>query len=46
LAPAYALSARERLAKWFAPEFVEHLMDGIRKAALELSDESAKSRPD
>ena len=43
LAPAYALSARERLAKWFAPELVGHLMDGLRKAGLELSDESAKS---
>jgi len=40
LAPAYALSARERLAKWFAPELVEHLTDGLRKAGLELSDES------
>jgi TolB-like protein/Tfp pilus assembly protein PilF len=46
LAPAYALSARERLAKWFAPELVEHLMDGLQKAGLELSDESAKSSPD
>jgi TolB-like protein/Tfp pilus assembly protein PilF len=45
LAPAYAISARERHAKWFAPELVEHLMDGLRKAGLEISDESAKSRP-
>jgi hypothetical protein len=45
LLPAYALSARERFAKWFAPELVEQLMDGLRKAGLELSDESAKSSP-
>jgi len=44
LAPAYALSARERLAKWFAPELVEHILDGLRKAGLQVSDEAAKPR--
>ena len=35
LKPDYAETGRERLEKWFDPEFVEHLMDGLRKAGLE-----------
>jgi len=43
LAPAYALSARERTAKWFAPELVEHLIDGLRKAGLEIASEQSSA---
>ena len=35
LKPDFAARAPEELAKWWEPEFVEHLMDGLRKAGLE-----------
>jgi TolB-like protein len=44
LAPAYARSARERLAKWFGPELVDHILDGLRKAGLQVSDGPAKPK--
>jgi TolB-like protein/tetratricopeptide (TPR) repeat protein len=36
--PGFALVAREELAKWWDPELVEHLIDGLRKAGLEIHD--------
>jgi TolB-like protein len=33
--PEFARSGRQLLGKWFDPELVEHLMDGLRKAGLE-----------
>ena len=36
--PEFALVAREELAKWWDPELVEHLIDGLRKAGLEIHD--------
>jgi TolB-like protein len=33
--PGFATDAREELAKWWEPEFVEHLLDGLSKAGLE-----------
>jgi TolB-like protein len=32
--PGFAEKAREELAKWWDPELVEHLIDGLRKAGL------------
>ena len=39
LKPDYATAGRERLEKWFDREFVAHLIDGLRKAGLKISDE-------
>jgi tetratricopeptide (TPR) repeat protein len=36
--PDFAAVAREELAKWWEPELVEHLIDGLRKAGLEIAD--------
>ena len=35
--PIFGIDAREELAKWWQPEFVEQLLDGLRKAGLEQS---------
>ena len=40
LRPAIANSAREHLGKWFGPDLVEHVIDGLRKAGLEIASET------
>jgi TolB-like protein len=35
LRPDFADTARTELGKWFAPELVDHLIEGLRKAGLE-----------
>jgi len=37
LKPEFVASAREHLGKWFQLEFVEHIIDGVRKAGLEIA---------
>jgi TolB-like protein/tetratricopeptide (TPR) repeat protein len=37
LRPDFAAAARGELAKWWDPELVEHLIDGLRKAGLEIA---------
>jgi hypothetical protein len=37
LRPDFALVAREEFAKWWDPELVEHLIDGLRKAGLAIA---------
>jgi tetratricopeptide (TPR) repeat protein len=39
LRPDFATAAREELGKWWEPELVEGLMDGLRKAGLEIPTE-------
>jgi adenylate cyclase len=39
LRPEFALSARQELGKTWEPELVEHLIDGLRKAGLEIADD-------
>jgi TolB-like protein len=34
--PDFAAVARVELAKWWDPELIEHLIDGLRKAGLEI----------
>jgi TolB-like protein/tetratricopeptide (TPR) repeat protein len=41
--PDFALVAREELGKWVDPELVEQLMDGLRKAGLEIAGEGGKA---
>ena len=36
--PTYGAIARENLAHWYEPELVEHIVDGLRKAGLEIAD--------
>jgi serine/threonine protein kinase/tetratricopeptide (TPR) repeat protein len=36
--PDFAAVAREECGKWWDPELVEHLIDGLRKAGLEIAD--------
>ena len=35
--PDFAAVAREELGKWWAPELVEHLIDGLRNTGLEIA---------
>jgi len=37
--PDFATAARAEFGKWFAPDMVEHLLEGLRKAGLEIADE-------
>ena len=37
LKPDFAVVAREELGKWWDPELIEHLIDGLRKAGLEIA---------
>ncbi len=39
LKPDYATAGRERLDKWFDAEFAGHMIDGLRKAGLEIADD-------
>jgi non-specific serine/threonine protein kinase len=37
LRPDFAVTAREELLKWYAPQLVEHLIEGLRKAGLAIA---------
>ena len=37
--PNFAAAARRELEKWFELELVEHFMDGLRKAGLDIPDD-------
>ena len=41
--PEFASRAREELAKWWNADFVEHLMDGLRKAGLDVRVEAVEA---
>jgi hypothetical protein len=36
LRPDFAQAARYEYAKWYEPEEIEHIIDGLRKAGLEI----------
>lgn len=38
LRPDFAMIARTELGKYYSPELVEQLIDGLRKAGLEMED--------
>lgn len=42
--PDFARSGGELIDKWFDPQLTRHLMDGLRKAGLEVVDDVAASR--
>jgi hypothetical protein len=33
--PGFATDARDELSKWWQPEYVDQLLDGLRKAGLQ-----------
>jgi TolB-like protein len=39
LRPDFAQAARYEYGKWYAPEDVEHILEGLRKAGLDIPDE-------
>jgi hypothetical protein len=39
------VSAREELGKSWDPELVQHSMDGLRKAGLEVDEGTATAKP-
>jgi adenylate cyclase len=41
LKPDFVATARDELAKWFSQDFVEHQLDGLRKAGLEIAPSPA-----
>ncbi len=45
LRPDIAATVRQEFAKWWEPDYVEHVLDGLRKAGLEVPDEAAKTSP-
>ncbi len=40
LIPNFGAIARDEFGKWLDPELTEHLLDGLRKAGLEISDKA------
>ena len=38
LRPSFAAEARREYSKWYGSEQVEHMLDGLRKAGLEISE--------
>jgi len=43
LAPDYALSVREELDRWYQPDLVERMIDGLRKAGLTIPDDAGSA---
>lgn len=42
--PDFGNEARHEYTKWYSPELVEHLLDGLRKAGLEIAPEEKRRR--
>jgi TolB-like protein len=45
LKPDFPWTGRDEFRKWYLPELVEPLMDGLRKAGLKIADERDVSAP-
>jgi len=45
LRPDFATAARREYAKWYDPERVEQMIEGLRKAGLEIAPEGAVAAP-
>jgi TolB-like protein len=43
LLPNFGAIARDEFGKWLDPELTEHLLDGLRKAGLEIGDKAGAS---
>jgi hypothetical protein len=44
LRPDFSATMHDTFAKWFDPELRAHLIDGLRKAGLEIADEEKGDR--
>jgi TolB-like protein len=44
LMPDFALRGREELSKWYLPDLVDSLMEGLRKAGLEIPRSEAEAK--
>jgi hypothetical protein len=44
LVPSFGKVARTLKSKWFAPEMVEHVLEGLRKAGLQIADGQSSAR--
>ncbi len=42
LVPSFGKVTRALKSKWFGPEMVEHVLEGLRKAGLEIADDRPK----
>jgi len=40
--PNFAVTARDELKKWYDDDLISHLIEGLRKAGLEIPDDPAK----
>jgi len=45
LRPDFGAATRQEYAKWYDSEFIEHIIDGLRKAGLEISEDPANPAP-
>lgn len=45
LMPNFAATARQECEKWWEPQLVEHLLDGLRKAGLEIGGNRDPQKP-
>ena len=45
LRPDIASGVRREFAKWWEADYIEHVIDGLREAGLEIPDELPKSSP-
>jgi len=43
LKPDFVLTARDEIGKWFDRDLVQHVLDGLRKAGLEIAPDPAAS---
>jgi tetratricopeptide (TPR) repeat protein len=43
--PDFAVTARDELRKWWDPQLIEHLIEGLRKAGLEVAAEQGTPPP-
>jgi TolB-like protein/Tfp pilus assembly protein PilF len=44
LRPDFAATARQEYAKWYEPELIEQLIDGLRKAGLKIAGKDTTTR--
>ena len=43
LRPDFGAMAREEYAKWYSPELTEQMIDGLRKAGMQIPDQTTKA---
>jgi hypothetical protein len=46
LRPDFGAVAREEYAKWYSPELIEQIIEGLRKAGLEIPENQQPYKSD